>query len=107
MPRFLFVLFAAFLISPNSLATQTEALLTKSARPADSSLVTTTTIEESVSKSGGGIGLNAVCRGQAKAFHALPIGIPKPNCRISGNAELFTEGDSSIKSGALLPQRWR
>jgi len=42
----------------------------------------TTTTEESVLRSGDETGLNAVCRGRAKAFHVPLIGIPKPNCGI-------------------------
>jgi hypothetical protein len=70
-------------------------------------------LEESVSKSGGGIGLNAVCRGQAKAFHALPIGIPKPNCRIfdkigrtlAAETAVTDTGTNSAMQGALLRQQ--
>jgi len=57
-------------------------LLTKSARLADSSSATTTTIEESISRSGGAIGSSAGCPGPAKAFHVHPIGILKLNCGI-------------------------
>ena len=78
----LFILFADFLISLSSLATQTEALLTKSVRLADFSSVTTTTIEESVSSSGGEIGLTEECLGLAKAFHVHPTGILKLSCGI-------------------------
>src|SRR5947207_2926574 len=78
----LFVLFAVFLNLPNSLATPTEAVLTKSVLLADSSSVTTTTIGESLSRSGGEIGLGAECLGPARAFHDHPTGIPKLNCGI-------------------------
>jgi hypothetical protein len=78
----LFALFAVFLTSPNSLATQMAALPTKSVHLAVFSSVTTTTTEGSVSRIGGVIGLSAVCPGLVKAFHALPIGIQKPNCGI-------------------------
>jgi hypothetical protein len=62
---------------------------------------------------GGGIGLNAVCRGQAKAFHALPIGIPKPNCRIfdkigrtlAAETAVTDTGTNSAMQGALLRQQ--
>jgi hypothetical protein len=78
----LFALFAAFLTSPNSLAMQTAALPTKSARLAAFSSVTTTTTEGSVSRSGDGIGLSAECLGPVKAYHVLLTGIQKSTCAI-------------------------
>jgi hypothetical protein len=79
----LFALFAVFPTSPNSLATPTAALPTKSARLVVFSSVTTTTTEESVLKDGGRTGSSAVCHGQAKAVRAHPTGIPKANYEIS------------------------
>lgn len=78
----LFALFAVFLTLLNSLATPMAAPPTKSALPAASSSVTTTTIELSVSRSGGRIGLSAECLGPARAFHSLATGILKLNCGI-------------------------
>ena len=76
----LFALFAVFQTSPNSLATQMEVVLTRSAHPADFSLATTTMTEELVSRSGGENGLNKECLGVAEAFLAQRIGIPRLNC---------------------------
>lgn len=90
----LIALFAVFPASPNSLATQTAVLPTKSALPAVSSSVTTTTTEESVLRSGGEIGLSAECLGRAKAFHILPTGIPK------FNSEIFAETGRTLAARA-------
>jgi hypothetical protein len=76
----LFALFAVFQTSPNSLATQMEVVLTRSAHPADFSLATTTMTEALVSRNGGENGLNKECRGVAEAFLAQRIGIPRLNC---------------------------
>lgn len=81
----LFALFAVFQTSPKSLATQTEAVLMKFARPADFSLVTMTMTEDLVLRSGGETGSNKECLGIAKAFLAQRTGIPRLSC------ETFTE----------------
>lgn len=81
----LFALFAVFQTSPKSLATQTEAVLMKFARPADFSLVTMTMTEDLVLWSGGETGSNKECLGIAKAFLAQRTGIPRLSC------ETFTE----------------
>ena len=75
-------LFAVFLTSLNSLAMPTEVVLTKSVLLADSSSVTTTMIEESVSTSGGRIGSSEACLGLVKVSHDHRVGIPKRNCGI-------------------------
>jgi hypothetical protein len=71
----------------------------KSAPPADFSSATTTTTEESISRSGEGIGLSTVCHGRVEVFHLLLIGILKPNYRIfaeNADAEAAVEAfDSS------------
>jgi len=66
----------------------------KSARPADFSSVSTTTTEESISRSGEGIGLSTVCHGRAEVSHLLLIGTLKPNYRI------FAE---NTDAGAVAP----
>ena len=76
----IFALFAGFLTLPNCLAMMTEAALTKSARLADSSSATTTTTKESVLRSGGKIGLSAVCLGPVKVCYAPLPGILRHNC---------------------------
>lgn len=78
----MFVLFAVSLASTNSLVTPTAARPTKSARPVAFSSVTTTTTEESVSRSGDEIGLSVECSGPVKAYGARLTGIQKPNCGI-------------------------
>ncbi len=75
----LFALFAVFLASRKSPATQTAALRTKSALPAAFSLATTTTTEASASTFGDEIGLSVECHGPVKGSRVHPAGIPKPN----------------------------
>jgi hypothetical protein len=99
-PYLLFVLFAVILTLPKSLATLTEGLPTKSARLADFSSATTTTPEASVLKSGGRIGLSAVCLGRARALSLLPVGTRAFKCRV------FDDGQSGLAagSGTSLPK---
>lgn len=100
----LFALFAVFLTSPNSLATQTAALPTKSALPAVFSSVTMTTIKESVLRSGGGIGSSVVRRGPVKAFRVPLSGIPTHNCGIYVETArtLAARGADNVADGLRL-----
>ncbi len=72
----------------------------KSAHLADFCSATTTT-EESVLRSGGGIGSSVVCRGPVEAFHVPLIGIPRRNCEISIPA-LLIELLTSMKYQLVL-----
>ena len=94
----LFALFAVFQTSPNSLATQMEVVLTRSAHPADFSLATTTMTEELVSRSGGENGLNKECLGVAEAFLAQRIGIPRLNC---GTFTEFVAANSALNPNTI------
>jgi len=101
-PHLLFVLFAGFLTLPTRLATQTEAALMKSVRPAGFSSATTMTTEESVLRNGDEIGSGAACHGPVKAFHVPLILIPRRNSGIfaeTGHSFVVESGVELSRNG--------
>lgn len=96
-------LFVGILTLPNSLAIQTEAVLTRSALPAGSSSGTTTTTEESHSRRGVRTGSGEGCLGSAQGSLVQPTGTLKRNCDLLRDLACAVAAKSVGSSTALLP----